>query len=248
MNSLARGVRTVLLLILSPLMWLAALLVLALTDLAWRLWGRRDAPHNEICRRDAASVVIPNWSGRDLLEQYLPSVAAALAGNPENEIIVVDNGSSDGSAAFVRQAFPDVKVLALDRNLGFGGGSNAGFRAAKNDIVVLLNSDMRVQPDFLAPLLAAFTDDHVFAVACQIFFNDPSKLREETGLTQGWWENGGLRVRHRADPAISDVYPCFYGGGGSCAFDRRKFLELGGFDELLRPFYLEDTDLGYLAD
>ena len=54
-------------------------------------------------------------------------------------------------------------------------------------------------------------------------------------------------MRHRIDPAIDDLYPCFYGGGGSCAFDRRKFLELGGFDLLLAPFYLEDTDLGYLA-
>ena len=55
------------------------------------------------------------------------------------------------------------------KNLGFGGGSNAGFRAAKNDIVVLLNSDMRVEPDFLAPLLDGFTDGKVFAVSCQIF-------------------------------------------------------------------------------
>ena len=54
-------------------------------------------------------------------------------------------------------------------------------------------------------------------------------------------------MRHRIDPEITELYPCFYGGGGSCAFDRRKFLELGGFDELLAPFYLEDTDLGYLA-
>ncbi|MGH9627421.1 MAG: glycosyltransferase, partial [Bryobacteraceae bacterium] len=52
---------------------------------------------------------------------------------------------------------------------------------------------------------------------------------------------------HRIDDQISTPFPCFYGGGGSCAFDRRKFLELGGFDELLRPFYLEDTDVGYLA-
>ena len=72
-------------------------------------------------------------------------------------------------------------------------------------------------------------------------------MREETGLTQGWWQDGGLRVRHRIDPAIDDLFPCFYGGGGSCAFDRRKFLELGGFDPLLAPFYLEDTDLGYMA-
>jgi hypothetical protein len=73
-------------------------------------------------------------------------------------------------------------------------------------------------------------------VACQIFFSDPNKLREETGLTQSWWENGSLRVRHRDDAAIEVPYPCAYGGGGSCAFDRRKFLELGGFDELLAPF------------
>ena len=48
-------------------------------------------------------------------------------------------------------------------------------------------------------------------------------------------------------PGGHSAFPCFYGGGGSCAFDRRKFLELGGFDELFRPFYLEDTDLGYQA-
>jgi GT2 family glycosyltransferase len=138
-------------------------------------------------------------------------------------------------------------VLALDRNYGFGGGSNAGFRAAKNDVVVLLNSDMRVAPDFLAPLLEGFGDDRVFAVSCQIFFRDPNKPREETGLTEGWWQDGGLKVGHRIDAALSDVFPCFYGGGGSCAFDRRKFLELGGFDDLLAPFYLEDTDLGYMA-
>ena len=67
-------------------------------------------------------------------------------------------------------AFPGVRVLELDRNYGFGGGSNRGFAAAKNDIVVLLNSDMRVAADFLAPLLEGFSDENVFAVACQIFF------------------------------------------------------------------------------
>ena len=66
-------------------------------------------------------------------------------------------------------------------------------------------------------------------------------------MTQGWWQDGSLRVRHRIDGAVKDLFPCFYGGGGSCAFDRAKFLELGGFDELLAPFYLEDTDLGYMA-
>ncbi len=123
----------------------------------------------------AASVVIPNWNGRDLLAKYLPSVIAAWRAIRTNEIIVVDNGSEDGSAEFVREHFPSVRLLALERNLGFGGGSNAGFRAAQNDIVVLLNSDMRVEPDFLAPLLEGFTDETVFAVSCQIFFSDPDQ-------------------------------------------------------------------------
>jgi GT2 family glycosyltransferase/glycosyltransferase involved in cell wall biosynthesis len=232
--------------ILFPILLGIAAIGLSLVDLLAIFRGKKLAPDQ---RPDitAGSVVIPNWNGRDLLAKYIPSIIEALSGNPNNEIIVVDNGSEDGSAAFLRDHFPSVRVLALDRNLGFGGGSNAGFRAAKNDIVVLLNSDMRVEPDFLAPLLAAFTDDTVFSVACQIFFSDPNKLREETGLTQSWWENGSLRVRHRDDPAIEVPYPCAYGGGGSCAYDRRKFLQLGGFDELLAPFYLEDTDIGYMA-
>jgi O-antigen biosynthesis protein len=63
-------------------------------------------------------VVIPNWNGKDLLAKYLPSVVAALAGNPANEIVVVDNGSTDGSAEFVRTAFPQVKLVALARQSG----------------------------------------------------------------------------------------------------------------------------------
>ncbi len=247
MRLLFRVIRLAPLVLLSPIVLVASILALAMEDLAWRFFGRRQPRADTLPSTAAASVVIPNWNGRDLLENYLPSVIAALAGHPDNEIIVVDNGSTDESAAFVRRNFPQVKLVALARNFGFGGGSNTGVRAAKNDIVVLLNSDMRVEPGFLAPLLAGFTDERVFAVSCQILFTDPHKRREETGLTQGWWEEGGLRVRHRMDDQIQDAYPCFYGGGGSCAFDRRKFLELGGFDPLLEPFYLEDTDLGYQA-
>jgi GT2 family glycosyltransferase len=241
-----RFVKALPLVILFPILLVIAMAAFALVDLA-SAFRKKSLAVNQRANNKSASVVIPNWNGRDLLAKYIPSIVEALDGNPDNEIIVVDNGSQDGSAEFLREHFPSVRVLALDRNLGFGGGSNAGFRAAKNAIVILLNSDMRVERGFLAPLLEAFTDDAVFSVACQIFFSDPDKLREETGLTQSWWENGSLRVRHRDDPAIQVPYPCAYGGGGSCAFDRRKFLELGGFDELLAPFYMEDTDVGYLA-
>jgi len=233
--------------LLTPVLLVLAALAMFLCDLLCWLRPRTRLPIDTAPDARAASVVIPNWNGRNLLEKYLPSVIAALSGSARNEIIVVDNGSDDGSAQFVREHFPQVRLVALERNLGFGGGSNAGFQAARNDIVVLLNNDMRVERDFLQRLLDGFSDEKTFAVSCQIFFSDPDKPREESGLTEGWWLQGGLRVRHRIEPEIRQLYPCFYGGGGSCAFDRKKFLELGGFDELLKPFYLEDTDLGYLA-
>lgn len=244
---LVRTLVSLTLLLLSPALLLATAIALAVTDLCFLLFSRKKPAIVRECRHDCATVVIPNWNGRDLLEKYLPSVVDALANNPENEILVIDNASTDGSADFVAERFPQVRLIRSETNLGFGGGSNLGFREAKNDIVVLLNSDMRVEPDFLAPLLAPFRDPLVFAVACQIFFSDPKKRREETGLTQGWWDAGRIRVSHRIDSEITEAFPCFYAGGGSSAFDRRKFLELGGFEEVLRPFYYEDTDLGLMA-
>src|SRR5277367_1101193 len=160
---------------------LAAPVFLAITALAllladaFSLFRKRQILSNAQPATGAASIVIPNWNGRDLLAKYLPSVIASTEDHPGSEVIVVDNGSDDGSAAFLRERFPQVRVLALERNLGFGGGSNAGFRAAKNDIVVLLNSDMRVERRFLAPLLEAFVDETIFSAACQIFFSDPNK-------------------------------------------------------------------------
>jgi len=245
--SALRFLRALPLLIVLPLTIVIAAIALAVTDLAWLIAGRSRRVRDTKPATQAASLVIPNWNGRDLLERFLPTWLAAIENHPGSEVIVVDNGSEDGSADWIASHYPQVRVLALPKNLGFGGGSNAGFRAARNDIVVLLNSDIRVEADFLAPLLAGFTDASVFAVSCQIFLGDPAKRREETGLTEGWWQDGMLRVGHREDNAVDTLFPCLYGGGGSCAFDRRKFLALGAFDELLAPFYLEDTDLGFMA-
>src|SRR5262245_38148865 len=123
--------------ILSPFFLVVTALAAAVCDVISGLLPRmKSVPKTPDTK--AASIVIPNWNGRDLLEKYLPSVIAATERIPGSEVIVVDNGSSDGSAAFVNDQFPDVRVLALPENLGFGGGSNAGFREARNDIVVLL--------------------------------------------------------------------------------------------------------------
>jgi GT2 family glycosyltransferase len=233
--------------IISPVLLLISAIFLFLCDLFCLSRPNKTPVPSTKPQSKSGSIVIPNWNGRDLLKKYLPSVLAAADRCPGSEVIVVDNGSTDGSAQYVLENHPKVRLIALPENLGFGGGSNEGFEHAKRDIVVLLNSDMRVEPDFLRPLLDGFADENTFAVSCQIFFSDPTKLREETGLTEGWWQQGSLRVRHRTEESVRDPYPCFYGGGGSCAFDRRKFLELGGFDKLLAPFYLEDTDLGYMA-
>ena len=247
MKTLLRLLAAIPVMVAAAAIGILSLMALLLSDLLGRFKARKTLPADTRPNATCATVVIPNWNGRDLLEKYIPPLIEALAGHPNNELLVVDNGSEDGSAAFLEERFPSVKVLALPHNLGFGGGSNAGFAAAKNEIVVLLNSDMRVDRNFLRPLLEGFSDEKVFAVSCQIFFSDPEKHREETGLTEGWWENGRLWVGHRIDEKVNRLFPCFYGGGGSCAFDRRKFMELGGFDELFKPFYYEDTDIGYMA-
>ncbi|MBG99706.1 MAG: glycosyl transferase [Solibacterales bacterium] len=241
----------ILLLTLAPLLTLLTVAAIAINDLLGLLlvW-RQDASKSSLDEgiiSGPVSVVIPTWNGYDHLVRNLPSVLEALSEDSNHEIIVVDNASTDGTHEMLNRLFPEVHVLRLESNLGFGGGSNAGFRAAQHNIVVLLNNDMSVKKDFLAPLLDGFRDPRVFAVSSQIFFSDPSKRREETGLTQGRWCNGRLSVGHVADDEICDLFPTFYAGGGSSAYDRQKFLTLGGFDPLWEPFYLEDTDISYNA-
>lgn len=243
---------TVFLLLLSPIIYLSLLAAGALGRCMKRrealtvpdFSGTRQAP---ALWRPPASIVIPNWNGRDLLEKYLPSVISACDFDLGDELIVVDNASLDGSAEWIHRHHPEVRLIRLATNKGFGGGSNAGIHAARNRYVVLLNSDMRVEANFLAPLLAPFHDPDVFAVAAQILFSDPRKRREESGLTQAYWRRGEIALGHDLNADVSTLYPCFYPGGGSSAFDRKKLLSLGGFDHLYRPFYLEDTDLGWEA-
>lgn len=254
MTAMIRAAKTLLkflFLLAAPLLLLALWTTLVLCGCwwKWRSAGRRkvaaEQPRGAFTPPRHASIVIPNWNGQDLLEKYLPPLVAAC--RPDDEIIVVDNASTDGSAEFIQEHFPRVRVLQMERNLGFGGGSNAGARAARHAVVVLLNNDMRVLPGFVEALLAGFDSPEVFAVSAQIFFSDPGKRREESGLTAGQFEKGFLRVRHVIDPAIEQIYPALYAGGGSTAFSREKFLELGGFDPLFEPFYLEDTDLSFNA-
>src|SRR5215471_7324386 len=103
MASLKRLLRALPLLLISPFLMAISFAALLAAQV---FHARRTLPASRAPRTNAASVVIPNWNGRDLLEKYLPSVIEALAGSPENEIVLVDNGSTDGSAEFVRERFP----------------------------------------------------------------------------------------------------------------------------------------------
>jgi GT2 family glycosyltransferase/glycosyltransferase involved in cell wall biosynthesis len=196
------------------------------------------------------SIVILNWNGRGLLAQGLPSVIDAVRRDSlPHEILLIDNGSHDGSADYVRTAFPQVRVLELPENRGFAHGNNAGVRAARHDIVVLLNNDMIVDPGFLRPLLDCF-GPNTFAVSSQIRNQDPAAMREETGRTSAVFRRGFIDYTHREvnEQELSrSCYPVFWAGGGSSAFHRARFLTLGGFHEIYSPAYVEDTDLSFRA-
>lgn len=227
-------------------------LVLLFFNLLYVLTGftRNRIPPEDPPRSGPASIVILNWNGKDLLARGIPSVIKAVQvdGTP-HEIIVVDNGSADGSLEFLRDTFPEIRVLALGKNLGFAEGNNVGVRAARNDIVVLLNNDMVVDPGFLGPLLKGF-GPKTFAVSSQIYLQDSSKKREETGKTSAVFRRGMIDYSHREMDSLKyprSYYPVLWAGGGSSAFHRRKFLALGGFHQIYSPAYVEDTDLSYQA-
>jgi len=199
----------------------------------------------------AATIIIVNWDGKHLLAECLPSVIESInCTGIDHQVLVVDNGSTDGSVQYIYDNFPDVRVLALDHNHGFAIGNNRGAAEAVTDIIVFLNNDMVVDPGFLRPLLKGFCDPSVFAVTSQIFFADTTQRRQETGKTRARFERGFFYFWHDGitpGEENQEAIPVFWAGGGSCAVGRRKFLAIGGFDPLYHPFYVEDTDVSYQA-
>ncbi len=195
-----------------------------------------------------ASIIVSTWNGRHLLETCLPPLLRAVAqAGGNHEIIVVDDASSDDTVAWMAREYPQLKLLALPKNLRFAGANNAAARIATGDIVVFLNNDMIVAPDFLPPLLAPFEHEDVFAVTA--FIQMAPRLVDgclvcETGLVRGRRENGFLVLQHDS-PETNDPIPVIYAGGGSSAWRKDRFLALGGFDTLFRPFYSEDLDVSY---
>ena len=183
---------------------------------------RRRVPPIQPPQTSPVTIQILSWDGRHLLEEFLPSVLEAAGGN---EVLVVDNGSTDDSVEFLKNRFPKVRVVQLDRNYGFSGGNNRGMKHVTTDIVVFLNNDMAVDRGFLDPLLKPFSDPAVFAVASRRL---PWRIPQNPGLKRvrlaGVLNPGLFYVWHdEIDPQEEkrEVLPVFWAGGGACAIDRR---------------------------
>jgi GT2 family glycosyltransferase len=183
------------------------------------------------------SAIIPSRNGRDLLARCLPALERALRDG--DEIMVIDDGSADGTAEFLRAKHPGARRVYVARGRGFGQLCNLGMRLCYFDRVLLLNNDMVVEPGFLHPLMAALNDPQVFAAGPQYRVRIGLAGRYRCGICGAITPDDVGHVHPRGVMLDAPA------GGG--LFDRRKFWELGGFDPLLLPFYWEDIDLGYRA-
>ncbi len=148
------------------------------------------------------SIIIPNWNGEKLLENNLPAVFRSGAG----QIIVVDNGSEDGSVSLLKNLqvqYPQLKIIFNQKNLGFARAVNQGVKRAENEIVVLLNNDVVPEKDFLKPLEEDFKDPRVFAVS----LGEP-----QWSWAKGKWEKGF--VEHESGPKTEITHVFFWASGG----------------------------------
>jgi GT2 family glycosyltransferase len=190
----------------------------------------------------SVSVVIPNWNGREWLPRCLRALAAQRLAPAE--VIVVDNGSRDGSVEYLRGEHPDVRVLALGVNTGFAHAANRGLVAAQHEFVALVNTDVELADDWLTLTSRALEDDlGAGAVACKMLsMADPGRVYDAGDILRrdGACEQRGRFMRD--DGRFDEPGTVFGACAGAALYRRSAVLELGGFDE--RYFaYLEDADL-----
>jgi GT2 family glycosyltransferase len=185
------------------------------------------------------AVVIPNYDGRRWIEGCLDSVAAQTVAPAE--VVVVDNGSTDGSADLAA-AREDVRVLSLGSNLGFAAAANRGIAATAADAVALVNTDVVLAPDWLERMAAALDGD-AGSVACKMVdLADPAVLYDAGDVLR---RDGVCEQRGRFEPddGLDTPGEVFAACAGAALYRREAVESVGGFDERLF-LYLEDVDLG----
>ena len=201
-------------------------------------------------RPRGVSVVIPSRNGKELLERLLPALVPQV-GATGGGIIVVDNGSDDGTLDFLRREYPSVLVEQSAAPLSFARAVNAGIRKSSFSHVCLLNNDMVIEAGFLSALVAAFESvPDLFCATAQIFFPEGQR-REETGKAvmpfPGERKPSDFPLRCDLPFPGEDFSYVLYGSGGCSLYDASKLLALGGMDEIYEPAYVEDLDLGFRA-
>lgn len=195
------------------------------------------------------AIVILNWNGRKFLEQFLPFVKATGYGNAE--LIIADNGSSDDSIAYVRQSYPSIRIIRMDRNYGFAKGYNKALQEVQADYYVLLNSDVEVIPGWLDPMVDLLEKDPTIA-ACQpkILSYAKRNFFEYAGAAGGWLDKYGYPF---AKGRVFDICeedrgqydqsePIFWASGAALFIRSKVFHEVKGFDEYFFA-HQEEIDL-----
>lgn len=194
----------------------------------------------------SVSVIVVNRNGKRFLQDCFISLENQVF--QDFETILVDNGSSDGSIVLVKDQFPWVKILTLDKNYGYSGGNNRGINMAKGKYVVLLNNDTEVDPLWLEELIATIKKNpHVGFLASKVlFYEDRGKIDAAgDGFTLG---GHGFKIRNgqmnlKDDPSPKEV---FGASGVAVLFRRDVFDRVGYFDEDFFA-YCEDLDISFRA-
>ncbi len=196
------------------------------------------------------SVVLLNYNGRIYLQQFLPSVVQ-YSTFPDVEIVLIDNASEDDSLDFVKQTYPQIKTVELDKNYGFTGGYNKGLRDLTATYFVLLNTDVEVSEGWLQPIIE-YLDKHHDVAACQpkiLSYND-RKSFEHAGAAGGFIDYLGYPFcRGRMIDSVEEdrgqynqIVDVFW-ATGACLFIRSQvFFEAGGFDDAFFA-HMEEIDL-----
>lgn len=193
-----------------------------------------------------ASVIIPNWNGKAHLETCLNALRKQRF--QDFEAILVDNGSDDGSQDYVREEFPEVRLLDLGQNLGFTGACNAGYAAAEGDYIVLLNNDTEADPGWLQAIADAFErHPQAGSIASRIMLFDRRDHFHSAGdyyRVDGIPGNRGVWQKDVGQ--YDNEEPVFSACGAAAAYRRTMLEEIGFLDD---DFYFscEDVDMGWRA-
>ena len=194
-----------------------------------------------------ASIIIPHLNGKHHLEICLKSLRAQSF--TDFETILVDNGSTDGTQAFVRKQFPEVRLLELGQNRGFTGACNAGYAAANGDIIILLNNDTEADPNWLREVVTAFElYPRAGIVAGKMLLFD----RRDHFHTAGDFYRidgipGNRGVWQKDVGQFNQVEQVFGACGGSSAYRRTLIDEIGFLDDDFF-FSCEDVDISWRAN